>query len=242
VYLRTSGPVVVNDAGADVDFRVEGDTDANLLFVDASADAVGIGENAPAYKLDIAQSNPTRGIVARVKNSAGSSQTGSQVNFLQDGIDNWAIGMPAGVSAFAFWQGRTSGVDGTELFRVANTGDVTMAYRRRGFIYAAGVSAGTTGTYNIDATGFPGEGSGSGGDCSRAYIYIIHSTAFSHFITGVALYSNNFNGNAALLATLGSTTVGGTITFGIDSAKPRATITNSSGATPTYFAEIVCVN
>jgi hypothetical protein len=34
---------VFNDGGADVDFRVEGDTDANLLFVDASADAVGIG-------------------------------------------------------------------------------------------------------------------------------------------------------------------------------------------------------
>jgi hypothetical protein len=30
--LNTSGAVVFNDAGADVDFRVEGDTDANLLF------------------------------------------------------------------------------------------------------------------------------------------------------------------------------------------------------------------
>jgi hypothetical protein len=36
---------VFNDGGADVDFRVEGDTDANLLFVDASADAVSIGGN-----------------------------------------------------------------------------------------------------------------------------------------------------------------------------------------------------
>jgi len=41
--LNTSGAVVFNDAGADVDFRVEGDTNANLLFVDASADAIGIG-------------------------------------------------------------------------------------------------------------------------------------------------------------------------------------------------------
>jgi hypothetical protein len=43
--LNTSGAVVFNDAGADVDFRVEGDTDANLLFVDAGADKVGIGTN-----------------------------------------------------------------------------------------------------------------------------------------------------------------------------------------------------
>jgi hypothetical protein len=38
----TNTAVVVNESGADVDFRVEGDTDANLLFVDASADAVGL--------------------------------------------------------------------------------------------------------------------------------------------------------------------------------------------------------
>lgn len=44
---------VVNDAGADVDQRFEGDTDANLLFLDASADKIGIGNNAPSYKLDV---------------------------------------------------------------------------------------------------------------------------------------------------------------------------------------------
>jgi hypothetical protein len=34
-------------------FRVEGDTDANLLFVDASRDNVGIGNNDPEQKLGI---------------------------------------------------------------------------------------------------------------------------------------------------------------------------------------------
>ena len=37
--------VVFNDGGADVDFRVEGDTKANLLLVDAGADAVSIDGN-----------------------------------------------------------------------------------------------------------------------------------------------------------------------------------------------------
>jgi hypothetical protein len=54
--LNTSGQVVFNDAGADVDFRVEGDTDANLLFVDASADGSGgiqfNGDTAAANALD----------------------------------------------------------------------------------------------------------------------------------------------------------------------------------------------
>jgi hypothetical protein len=36
---------VFNDGGADVDFRVEGDTNANLIVADAGADKVGIGTN-----------------------------------------------------------------------------------------------------------------------------------------------------------------------------------------------------
>jgi hypothetical protein len=51
--LNTSGAVVFNDAGADVDFRVEGNTDANLLFVDASTDRVGIGTDTPTQTLSL---------------------------------------------------------------------------------------------------------------------------------------------------------------------------------------------
>jgi hypothetical protein len=51
--LNTSGQVVFNDAGADVDFRVEGDTEPNLLFVDAGNDRVGIGTNTPTSKLEV---------------------------------------------------------------------------------------------------------------------------------------------------------------------------------------------
>jgi hypothetical protein len=40
--------VVFNDGGANYDFRIEGDTNANLFFVDASAEAVGIGTTATA--------------------------------------------------------------------------------------------------------------------------------------------------------------------------------------------------
>ena len=51
--LNTSGAVVFNDAGADVDFRVEGDTDANLLFVDAGNDRVGVKTSSPAVAFDV---------------------------------------------------------------------------------------------------------------------------------------------------------------------------------------------
>jgi len=46
--------LVINDGGANYDFRVEGDTNANLLFVDASTDRVGLGTNTPAERLDVA--------------------------------------------------------------------------------------------------------------------------------------------------------------------------------------------
>jgi len=44
---------VVNNAGSTIDFRVEGDTDANLLFVDADTDRVGIGTSSPSRKLHV---------------------------------------------------------------------------------------------------------------------------------------------------------------------------------------------
>jgi hypothetical protein len=60
--LNTSGAVVFNDAGADVDFRVEGDTDANLLFVDASADAIGIGTASPNASALLDVQSTTKGV------------------------------------------------------------------------------------------------------------------------------------------------------------------------------------
>jgi hypothetical protein len=45
--------VVFNDGGANYDFRIEGDTNSSLFFVDASAEAVGIGTTAPDGNLTI---------------------------------------------------------------------------------------------------------------------------------------------------------------------------------------------
>lgn len=49
-----NGAVVINDAGADKDTRIEGDNDANLVFVDASTDRVGIGTATLSVKFSIA--------------------------------------------------------------------------------------------------------------------------------------------------------------------------------------------
>lgn len=51
--LSLGSSIVINDPGEDIDTRIEGDTDTNLLFVDASADRVGIGVATPANKLEV---------------------------------------------------------------------------------------------------------------------------------------------------------------------------------------------
>ena len=60
--LEVEGAVVFNDSGADVDFRIEGDTKTHLLFVDASADGVCINTDTAFLKLHVvndAASNPS---------------------------------------------------------------------------------------------------------------------------------------------------------------------------------------
>jgi hypothetical protein len=53
-YIRmNNSEFTVNEQGANLDLRVEGDTDTNLLFTDASTDRVGIGTSSPSYKLDV---------------------------------------------------------------------------------------------------------------------------------------------------------------------------------------------
>ena len=53
--------VVLNDDSKDVDFRVESDGNANMLFVDAGNNRVGIGEDSPDEELHISanQASPT---------------------------------------------------------------------------------------------------------------------------------------------------------------------------------------
>ena len=47
---------VFNEDSLDLDFRVEGNGEANLLFVDAGNDEVGIGTNTPDGRLDVTHS------------------------------------------------------------------------------------------------------------------------------------------------------------------------------------------
>lgn len=101
-----AGNVVANEIGGNYDFRIEGDTETNLVFVDASGDKVGIGLATPTYRLDVrdpSTANPT--YVLRVRNGTAvgtRTQIGSVEYFLDQsstidftGGSNFGINMNA---------------------------------------------------------------------------------------------------------------------------------------------------
>ena len=51
--LDVRGSAIFNENGVNADFRVEGENDNNMMFVDASTDRIGIGTNSPNAKLDV---------------------------------------------------------------------------------------------------------------------------------------------------------------------------------------------
>ncbi len=56
--IDSGGNFVFNELGNDVDFRVESNNNANMLFVDGGTDRVGIGTNAPGSALHVSVSSP----------------------------------------------------------------------------------------------------------------------------------------------------------------------------------------
>jgi hypothetical protein len=90
-----------------------------------SSGSLGIGATSVSVKLHVAANNPTRGILHLIRNDGSSGQTGSQIQISQNAIADWAIGQPAGTSAFAIWVDRNTATDGTELFRLSSSGALT---------------------------------------------------------------------------------------------------------------------
>jgi len=77
------GSVVINESGADKDSRIEGDTDVNLVYTDASADRVGIGTAAPETKLHVVKDG-----VNSLGLKVGTAATGADAVFTQAAIFN----------------------------------------------------------------------------------------------------------------------------------------------------------
>jgi hypothetical protein len=124
--------VVFNDGGADVDLRVEGDTKANLLLVDAGADTVSIDGTQ-----QLANQTPLR---------FGDSDNSHYV----------ALRSPATVTTNVTWD--LPATDGTASQAITTNGSSVLGWSTiltQGTAITAGTSVASTSGTSIDFTGLP---------------------------------------------------------------------------------------
>ena len=88
-YRIETGTFVINDPGNDFDFRVEGDNHTHLLFVDASADRIGFGNNTsnPGVSFDF-RDDPNDIITLMHNTQTSGNVFGMQINFSSTVDDN----------------------------------------------------------------------------------------------------------------------------------------------------------
>jgi hypothetical protein len=151
--LNTSGAVVFNDAGADVDFRVEGDTDANLLFVDAGNDRVGIGVSTPQNKFQIDDGGVSATGVLRLNNPANAGDNfGVQLLFSNVGSGPTYHSM---ASITAIRTNAAANYNSDLLFATQASSGASLTERMRitsgGEVYIAGTT--DQGLYNLQCNG-----------------------------------------------------------------------------------------
>jgi len=146
--------LVINDGGANYDFRVEGDTDANLLVADASADRVGVGTASPGRKLEIQFDSATTYSTSEfsstsnslyLKNANTTTNAFTGIEFLVGTNGEAAISSIRtgdGEAALAF--GTRGGGSRAERARITSGGDLLVGKTSES-VLVNGVQAGSQG-------------------------------------------------------------------------------------------------
>jgi hypothetical protein len=101
--LTVNSSAVFNEGSADADFRVESDGNANMVFVDASTDRVGIGYASPTKTLDVngevrintVTATPTSLLGKDGSNVVGEVTTVAQTGLMTRGETTATTGSPS---------------------------------------------------------------------------------------------------------------------------------------------------
>jgi hypothetical protein len=135
--LTVNAGAVFNEASADVDFRVESNGQANMLFVDAGNDRVGIKQASPGRVLDV----------------EGKFE-------VQDGIVYWGATANQGILTWDTSLARIGGTSGNKLELIAG-GSIAQTITTSGDV-GIGVAAPHAKLTVKDATDISMDSSGSG--------------------------------------------------------------------------------
>lgn len=98
----TAGELVINEAGADVNFRVESDTLAHALFVEGDTGNVSLGTGVPGSKLDVYGTAPSAGLNVQILNA---TDTGA-VNTRYSGL-NFVVGSDSSTASIRVFRTST---------------------------------------------------------------------------------------------------------------------------------------
>tara|TARA_R100000315_G_scaffold53391_1_gene27122 strand:+ start:26 stop:1252 length:1227 start_codon:yes stop_codon:yes gene_type:complete len=163
--MELGSATIFNDSGADVDFRIEGDADANLFHLDASSDAIRIG-GTPAtngIKFEVERStsddfvNASDAVMRLLNTNTSGNTTQSSLQFTSSttstAADSAIVSQAedaSGNSRLEFWTDTTNGM--SEKASIDSTGDLT--------IKDGDLVIGTSG-HGIDFSAASGSASGS---------------------------------------------------------------------------------
>ena len=140
--------LVINEIGAVFNVRIEGDTDANLFYTDATNDKVGLGTASPAEKLDVVGNIKLSGnlVVANAQGIDFSATPGTGTSELLDDYEEgtWTPIVRDGTSGTAATASSTIG-------RYTKIGRMVQFQIQLENIDTTGLTAGNT----IFVTGFP---------------------------------------------------------------------------------------
>jgi hypothetical protein len=181
--------VVINDSGADKDVRIEGDTDANLFFTDASTDRIGVGTNSPGAKLAVYGAS---GVAISVNNSTSGTTTSS------------GFQMQVGATTDAFLWNYSNGplvlgTNNSEKFRIGSAGQLGVG----------GTNYGTSGQVLMsNGSGAAPSWQSVGGEFAAGTAMLFAQTAAPTGWTKSTTHDNK-----ALRVVAGSASSGGSVAF-----------------------------
>jgi hypothetical protein len=120
-----SSETVFNDDSKDVDFRVEGNGDANLLFVDAGNDRIGVGTDSPAKLLSLKKDGGGGAIGIDIHNQGTDSADDALITFETQGHRNYSMGIDRSASSFVVMS-EADGL-GTARLTIDDSGDAIFS-------------------------------------------------------------------------------------------------------------------
>jgi len=110
--------IVFNEDGADVDLRIEGDTEANLFYVDAGNNRIGIGTTTIGNKLQVHEASSNASFAGFSNDTTGSSSS-----------DGLIVGIDSNEDGLLYHYENKAirfGTNNSEVARIDNSGNFAI--------------------------------------------------------------------------------------------------------------------